>query len=567
MFGGYNPVAGKLASHVEVCDVGRVLCSARGGEGGERLTPNGDEADDVVGGVGAGDFQRDVEGSVRTGDYVAHTTAIFEDDLFVDDAVAFDLEAAEFLLREGAEEEVVFPLREGVAGVKAEGAHGDGGRPVADGRFKAFFLGEGRDRRAVVIHAVGDEWPAVVARAADVVEFVAAAGAVFGFPEFAGGGVNGEALGIAMAVAPDRGEGAGGVDERVVGGNASISVEAVDLAVGKREVLGLADVAAFAEGEVDVFAGEYNAAAEVDAEAGVGGAGGFEEGFLVGPASVADASADEFGVAGVALAGVAEGEVEPAVVGVVGVDGEGHEAAFVADPDGRDVGDGLNGPEFAGGGGRGGGDAAVALGEEEGAVGQEGEGPRDIEIGHDLFNAVGVVFARLGLGRQLVGVACRGGGAALGGLPDVNDEGPGFGVVKSRGEAGHADAAHALADYAGEAGVVAGVAPFPIQEAARFAAFEIGAVAVGAELSVEGGGVTGGRSGRGAPRENNGGNEESGREAHDGGRPEWAVHRGMATSPVRDAGNRNRAERSVRLTRLSCGFTRLSPPLTSDGSS
>src|SRR5690606_2691185 len=120
------------------------------------------------------------------------------------------------------EEEVVFPLGEGVARVETNRAGGDGRRPMQDGRFEAFLVGDGGDGGSVVVHAVGDEGPAVVSSAADEVEFVAAAWAVFGFPEIAGFRVGGEALGVAMSVAPDGREGARGVDERVVGGDATV---------------------------------------------------------------------------------------------------------------------------------------------------------------------------------------------------------------------------------------------------------------------------------------------------------------------------------------------------------
>jgi hypothetical protein len=117
--------------------------------------------------------------------------------------VAFDSDAAKFLGGEGSEEQTVFPCREAAAGAEGDGASGDGRHPIGDGLIHVGLRGVSGDGSSVVIHAVGDDGPAIVVAGFDDVEFVAAAWNVLGFPEFAGNGADGEALGIAMAVAPD----------------------------------------------------------------------------------------------------------------------------------------------------------------------------------------------------------------------------------------------------------------------------------------------------------------------------------------------------------------------------
>tara|TARA_B110000483_G_scaffold91477_1_gene112935 strand:- start:702 stop:911 length:210 start_codon:yes stop_codon:yes gene_type:complete len=66
----------------------------------------------------------------------------------------------------------------------------------------------------------------------DDVQLVAAARTVLGFPQLAGAGIEGEALGIAVAVGPDGFVGSRRVVEGVVGGDAPVVEEAVDLAIG-----------------------------------------------------------------------------------------------------------------------------------------------------------------------------------------------------------------------------------------------------------------------------------------------------------------------------------------------
>jgi hypothetical protein len=191
------------------------------------------------------------------------------------------------------------------------------------------------------IDAGGDEWPAVVAAGLDEIEFVAADGAVLGGPEFPGDGVITQALHVAMAVTPDRAEGIGSVDERVVGRDAAIGGDAEDFTERAGEVLGLGRVSAIADGEKEMAGGiEEKAATVVRGVGGVEFGVGAENSFLVGPAVFPDAAADDDGHGG-ALDGAGFGvsEIDPAVVREIGVGDEVEQTAVLFDEDLREAGD------------------------------------------------------------------------------------------------------------------------------------------------------------------------------------------------------------------------------------
>src|SRR5207253_10527881 len=79
--------------------------------------------------------------------------------------------------------------------------------------------------------------PPIVVSRLDDVDLVAAVWTVLGFPQLAGDRIPGEALRIAMAVAPDAGHGTGAIDERVVLRHRPVVIDAVNLARGFREIL------------------------------------------------------------------------------------------------------------------------------------------------------------------------------------------------------------------------------------------------------------------------------------------------------------------------------------------
>src|SRR6185436_13406966 len=158
----------------------------------------------------------------------------------------------------------------------------------------------------------------------DAVEFVAVARAVFGGPEFSGDGVKREALGMAVAIAPDAGPRAAGFHERIVGRRGTVGVDAMDFSERTREILGAGGRATFTDREEEVAVLVPEKAAAIVARVGeVIFLRRAEDQFFVGPRAVANASAHDDGHAGGGIfAGLGVGEVEPAVLRVVGMGDE-----------------------------------------------------------------------------------------------------------------------------------------------------------------------------------------------------------------------------------------------------
>src|SRR5215831_9472942 len=67
----------------------------------------------------------DVQVAVGAVHHRAHAAELAEQDLLLDHLVAVDRDAAELLPDEAAQEEVVLPIREAVAGVERDPAHGE----------------------------------------------------------------------------------------------------------------------------------------------------------------------------------------------------------------------------------------------------------------------------------------------------------------------------------------------------------------------------------------------------------------------------------------------------------
>src|SRR5690606_5645134 len=104
------------------------------------------------------------------------------------------------------------------------------GPPVMARLLHAFGAGVRGDLVAVVVDAVGHHRPTVVAAGADDVELVAATRSVLGGPDAPGVRIQGQALGVAMADAVDRGQRA--LHGEGVAGRRAVSAHAVHLARG-----------------------------------------------------------------------------------------------------------------------------------------------------------------------------------------------------------------------------------------------------------------------------------------------------------------------------------------------
>src|SRR5690606_34272576 len=87
------------------------------------------------------------------------------------------------------------------------------------------------DGLAGIVDAVGGQGPAVVEAGAGEVDLVAAARAVLAFPELAGARIDGQALGVAVAVAPDLRARAVAADAGIVRRDAAVQAQADQLAL------------------------------------------------------------------------------------------------------------------------------------------------------------------------------------------------------------------------------------------------------------------------------------------------------------------------------------------------
>jgi hypothetical protein len=109
-------------------------------------------------------FQDEVEMPVESGFHIADPALVFEDDLPLHDGVLpVDAEAFEDLRPQSSNENILFPGGIGVRVGERHPADGDGGRPVPNRRLKAgqaCVLGDGGP---IIVHAVGDLRPAVIA--------------------------------------------------------------------------------------------------------------------------------------------------------------------------------------------------------------------------------------------------------------------------------------------------------------------------------------------------------------------------------------------------------------------
>ena len=223
--------------------------------------------------------------------------------------------------------------------------------------------------------AVAHLGPAVVAPGDDAVEFVAALGAVFVHPQFAGTGTQGRPLRVAVAVGPDLR--AGLADARVALRDAAVAVEPDDLAEGAVEVLGGVELLALAERHEHRLVGaEHDPGAEV---AGAGGLRHLPVDHLDVREGVADQAAARQGGAREGLFGAATrlgvGPVDPGVACKVGVDRDIEQTALVAEHDRRHGERGERAPAL----GVEQQDRPRLLGDEHAAIREEGETPGALE--------------------------------------------------------------------------------------------------------------------------------------------------------------------------------------------
>ena len=134
------------------------------------------------------------------------------------------VEPRQHLAFERADEQAALPAREQVAGVERHAGGRDRRRPVLHRLLHAGLRACRRRSAAAIIDAVADHRPAVVLARLDDVDLVAALRAVLLLPELAVGGIEGEALRVAVAIGPDLGQRAGRPTNGLSGGTAPSGV-------------------------------------------------------------------------------------------------------------------------------------------------------------------------------------------------------------------------------------------------------------------------------------------------------------------------------------------------------
>src|SRR5918993_4871086 len=191
---------------------------------------NGHEPRDAIGPV-----HGEIYKAVGADDHVADTPDILEQHLLPRHARALDFEAPQFLRGERAHEQVPIPLRKGIAAVEVDRAHRDRRCPLGDRLLHALVRRAVGHGSAVVVHAIRDDRPAVVAPRLDDVDLVAASRSVLDLPQLTGDRMPHESLRVAVAIAPDTRHRAGLLREGIVVGHPAIVPDAVDLAVRPRD--------------------------------------------------------------------------------------------------------------------------------------------------------------------------------------------------------------------------------------------------------------------------------------------------------------------------------------------
>src|SRR6266446_1028158 len=135
---------------------------------------------------------------------------------FSDDSIAAEREPRQALRFQCAIEEAAFPGGEKISRIERQSRGRDGGIPVIDGLIHAGLRGSDSDLRAGIIESIRNHRPAVIVARLDYVDLIAALRAMLLFPQFAGCGIDRQALGIAVAERPDFRFGIGLPDERIV---------------------------------------------------------------------------------------------------------------------------------------------------------------------------------------------------------------------------------------------------------------------------------------------------------------------------------------------------------------
>ena len=142
------------------------------------------------------------------------------------------------LAGKGADKQRTFPRRKPVGRVEGHARRRNRRHPVVNGRLHACLSGAVMQLLPGIVDTVADNRPAIVLASRRDVDLVPPFGAVLMRPQFAGDRMDGCALQIAVAIAPDFRLGAGLPDKRIVLRNAAVGIDANDFAQVRVEGLG-----------------------------------------------------------------------------------------------------------------------------------------------------------------------------------------------------------------------------------------------------------------------------------------------------------------------------------------
>jgi hypothetical protein len=204
-------------------------------------------------------------------DNIAHATVSAVEDPLLghEGAAAVALHARQKLEFQCCDEKIAVPFGKHLAAIDGDGTRGDRGVPVVERLFQPRLGGAFTNLGTGIVAAVGDDGPAVVLARFDAVDLVAAARAVLDGVELAVGGVEGDALRVAVALRPDLGQCLCAILERVVGGNAAVRIDMDDGTGIVLPVLGTIPVATVADAdEKRAVFGDSDARPVLDAAAG-----------------------------------------------------------------------------------------------------------------------------------------------------------------------------------------------------------------------------------------------------------------------------------------------------------
>src|SRR5271168_2300837 len=136
------------------------------------------------------------------------------------------MDAAQMLERQSPHEEIAPPCWKLITAIHRQSRRRDRGRPVDHRLLEPRALRIGRHIGAGIIHAVSDYRPTIVAARHDDVQFIAAARAMFCFPEPPAGYIEDQALLVAMTPGIDFRANGRLSDEWIVLRDAAVFVQA-----------------------------------------------------------------------------------------------------------------------------------------------------------------------------------------------------------------------------------------------------------------------------------------------------------------------------------------------------